>query len=259
MTFDSVGFAYGHATTPIFRDLSFGVPPGRFLSVVGPSGCGKSTLLRIAAGLLNATSGRVIIEGQTVTSPTPSVGFVFQSDTLLPWRTAVRNIQFGIEHRLPRKAARRRSLELLSLVGLEGFEERYPGQLSGGMKQRVNLARALATDPEVLLMDEPFAALDAQTREEQQQHLLNVWHRNRINVIFVTHDIEEAIFLSDHVIVLDLPPHGIRGQVDIDLPRPRSISVRQSDEFGRKMDAIRKMIARGDRTETTENSSENQL
>jgi NitT/TauT family transport system ATP-binding protein len=225
------------------RNISLNVERGEFISVVGPSGCGKTTFLRIVAGLEHATSGDVQIDGRSVKEPGSDRGFVFQSDSLLPWRTVFANTIIG------REVAgaigpddRRRIMELLKLVGLEGFENYHPRQLSGGMRQRVNLARALAIDPDILLMDEPFAALDAQTREIMQTELLRIWQRGGKTVLFVTHQIDEAVFLSDRVLVFARRPGRLQEEVKIALPRPRDLAIKRTPEFVAVVDHIWRLI-----------------
>src|SRR3954447_7353397 len=209
------------------QDVNLDVERGEFISVVGPSGCGKTTFLRIVAGLEPATSGQVLLDGRAVHGPGGDRGFVFQNDSLLPWRTVFANAIIGREvaGRVG-PAERRRTLELLKLVGLEGFENYHPRQLSGGMRQRVNLARALAINPDVLLMDEPFSALDAQTREIMQTELLRIWESGRKTVLFVTHQIDEAVYLSDFIVVLARRPGRVQKVVTIDLPRPRPLGMK---------------------------------
>ena len=225
------------------RAIDLAVAPGELVSLVGPSGCGKTTFLRIVAGLEPATSGRVLIDGKPVTKPGRDRGFVFQSDNLLPWRTVLANAMIGPEIAgRAGPAERRRTLDLLKLVGLEGFESYHPRQLSGGMRQRVNLARALAIDPDILLMDEPFSALDAQTREIMQTELMRIWEQGRKTVLFVTHQIDEAVFLSDRVVVLARRPGRIQEIVDIDLPRPRALSIKRTPDFVAYVDHIWRLI-----------------
>jgi NitT/TauT family transport system ATP-binding protein len=208
------------------------VEEGEFLSIVGPSGCGKSTFLNVLLGLLKPDSGEVLMHGKRISGPGSDRAMVFQEFGLLPWRTVQNNIELGLElKRAP--AAKRRAIaeRLVALVGLAGFEHHYPHELSGGMKQRVGLARALATDPGVLLMDEPFAALDAQTRDLMQVELLRIWREARKTVLFVTHQIEEAIYLSDRVMVMSKRPGRAKKYFDVELPRPRTYEMRVTPQF----------------------------
>lgn len=216
------------------KGINLEVKSGEFLALVGPSGCGKSTLLDILAGLAHQSSGDVFIDGRKVTGPALDRGIVLQGYALFPWRTVRQNVEFGLEIKKVAKGERKDiSSHFIKLVGLEGFEDRFPHELSGGMKQRVAIARALAYDPEVLLMDEPFAAVDAQTRETLQDELLRIWDETKKTIVFVTHSIEEAAFLADRVAVLTTNPGTIREIVKIDLPRPRHNSdIRSSAEFG---------------------------
>jgi NitT/TauT family transport system ATP-binding protein len=221
------------------RNIDLQVSRGQFISLVGPSGCGKTTLLRIVAGLEAATTGEVRLDGHVVTRPGSDRGFVFQNDSLLPWRTVLANALIGPEVNTGIDAhTRRRTFELLKLVGLEGFEHYYPRQLSGGMRQRVNLARALAVDPELLLMDEPFSALDSQTREIMQTELLRIWEQGRKTVLFVTHQIDEAVFLSDEIVVLARRPGRVQELVSVDLPRPRKLALKRTPDFVAYVDHI---------------------
>jgi NitT/TauT family transport system ATP-binding protein len=225
------------------RDINLAVERGGFASVVGPSGCGKTTFLRIVAGLEPASGGEVLLDGRRLSGPGGDRGFVFQTDSLLPWRTVLNNALIGPEVAGRAGAAeRQRTLALLKLVGLEGFENYYPRQLSGGMRQRVNLARALAIDPEILLMDEPFSSLDAQTREIMQTELLRIWEQGRKTVLFVTHQIDEAVFLSDRVLVFARRPGRLQESVEIKLPRPRELAIKRSPEFVRYVDHIWRLI-----------------
>lgn len=205
------------------KDFSLSINTGEFIAIVGPSGCGKSTLLDIISGLSKANSGNIIIDGKTVAGPALDRGFVMQGYALFPWRTIRKNVEFGLElKKIPKKERGHISQKYLELVGLKGFEERYPHELSGGMRQRVAIARSLAYEPEVLLMDEPFAAVDAQTREILQDELLKIWEKTNKTIIFVTHSIEEAVLLADRVVVLTKNPGRIKKIVEIDLPRPRT-------------------------------------
>jgi NitT/TauT family transport system ATP-binding protein len=213
----------------VFDNISFEVQPSEFISLVGPSGCGKTTFLRILDGLIPRDEGEILLDGKTVIKPGPDKGFVFQDSSLLLWRTVIDNVILGLELQgFDKKEARKKATQYIALVGLAGFEQHYPHELSGGMQQRVNLARALIVDPEILLMDEPFASLDAQTREIMQAELLKMWRQTRKTVIFVTHQIEEAIYLSDRVVVFSARPAKIREIVKVNLSRPRSLSIKRS-------------------------------
>jgi NitT/TauT family transport system ATP-binding protein len=237
------GMSKSFGALEALRDISFDVAAGQFIAVVGPSGCGKTTFLRIVAGLETASAGEVRIDGRAVHGPGGDRGFVFQQDSLLPWRTIFANAAIGPEiagsNGEPEK---RRTLDLLKLVGLGGFENYFPRQLSGGMRQRVNLARALAIDPDILLMDEPFSALDAQSREIMQTELLRIWEQGRKTVLFVTHQIDEAVFLADRVLVFARRPGRIHEAVEIDLPRPRALGVKRTPEFVAYVDHIWRLI-----------------
>jgi NitT/TauT family transport system ATP-binding protein len=212
--------------------LNLEIANGEFVSIVGPSGCGKSTFLNMLLGLLRPDSGQLQMDGRTITGPGQERAMVFQEFGLLPWRTVTANVELGLELKgIASEKRTERAMELIKLVGLEGFERHYPHELSGGMKQRVGLARALATEPEVLLMDEPFAALDAQTRDLMQMELLQIWERTRKTVLFVTHSIEEAAYLSDRVIVMTARPGRAKQIVNIALPRPRDYEMRLTPEF----------------------------
>ncbi len=219
-------------------DLKIG--RGEFVSIVGPSGCGKSTLLSLVAGLLETTIGEVRISGSRVDGPYTDLGFAFQSDLLLDWRTVLRNVLLQCDMRgIDNKAHEPRARELLRSVGLEGFEDKRPFELSGGMRQRVALCRALLLDPPMLMMDEPFGALDALTREQMQVDLLAMWQETKKTVLFVTHSISEAVFLSDRIIVMTPRPGKVREIIDIDISRPRDLNVRDTGEFGAIVHRIR--------------------
>jgi NitT/TauT family transport system ATP-binding protein len=227
--------------------ISLAQRQGEFLSILGPSGCGKSTLMMIAAGLLAASNGLVVVRGQRVVAPRTDIGIIFQSPVLLEWRTALGNIMLQAEaRRLDRKAAERRARELLAAVGLAGFEGKYPDELSGGMRQRVSLCRALIHNPPQLLMDEPFGALDALTRDQLVLDLQRLWNETRMTVLFITHSVAEAVFLSDRVIVMTPRPGRIDRVIDIDLPRPRTLAMRESPEFnGYNRQILDLLLARG--------------
>ena len=220
--------------------VSFDVSDGEFVCIVGPSGCGKTTLFRIIAGLERATSGDVFLSESRVDGPTPDMGIVFQEYHLFPWRTVRGNVAFGLQKSGVSGDERRQRVDrLIGLVGLEGFGDSYPKALSGGMKQRVAIARALAVDPKLLLMDEPFGAVDAQTREMLQTELLEIWEATGKTVLFVTHDVEEAIKLADRIVVMAKDPGRVREIVEIDLPRPRT---RSDAAFGRHYEDVLDLI-----------------
>ncbi|MDR1978494.1 MAG: ABC transporter ATP-binding protein [Synergistaceae bacterium] len=205
------------------ENFTLSVDDGAFVAIVGPSGCGKSTLLDILAGLSSPQHGDIRIDGKLVTGPALDRGFIMQGYALFPWRTVLDNVGYGLEvKRVPKKQRREICKKYIDLVGLNGFEERYPSELSGGMRQRVAIARSLAYDPTVLLMDEPFAAVDAQTRETLQDELLSIWEKTGKTIVFITHSIEEAVLLADQVVVMTARPGRIKKIVDIDLPRPRT-------------------------------------
>jgi NitT/TauT family transport system ATP-binding protein len=225
------------------RDISLQVEEGEFVSIVGASGCGKTTFLRILDGLLDKSSGDIALDGKDVMRPGPDRGFVFQSDSLFPWRTVIDNVIFGLEIQgKPKKESVERAMEYIKLVGLNGFERNFPHELSGGMRQRANLARALTVNPELLLMDEPFAALDAQTREIMQQELLRIWNQDRKTVIFITHQIDEAIYLADRVFVFTVRPGRVKTIIPIPFPRPRHLDIKRTPEFIGYVDQVWKLI-----------------
>lgn len=227
----------------VFDGISLDVHPSEFVCLVGPSGCGKTTLLRILNGLIPYDSGEIFLDGNSVIKPGVDKGFVFQDSSLLPWRTVTDNIILGLEIQgADKKVARERAQKFIDLVGLKGFETHYPYELSGGMQQRVNLARALIVDPEILLMDEPFASLDAQTREIMQAELLKMWVQAKKTVIFVTHQIEEAIYLADRVVVFSARPTKVREIVKIQISRPRPLSVKRTKDFLDYTDQIWEII-----------------
>ncbi len=237
------GLSKRFAALDALRNITFDVAAGEFIAIVGPWGWGKTTFLRIVAGLAAAGAGAVRIDGRVVRHPGGDRGFVFQQDSLLPWRTVFANALIGPEIAgSTGETEKRRTLDLLKLVGLGGFESYFPRQLSGGMRQRVNLARALAIDPEILLMDEPFSALDAQSREIMQTELLRIWEQGRKTVLFVTHQIDEAVFLADRVLVFARRPGRVQDRVAIDLPRPRTLAIKRTPEFVAYVDHIWKLI-----------------
>jgi NitT/TauT family transport system ATP-binding protein len=223
--------------------LTLAVPSGQFIAVLGPSGCGKSTLLNVIAGFVAPIKGAVLLDGRAITRPGAERGVVFQQPTLFPWKTVRENVALG-----PRMAGLRASevdritQRFVELVGLAPFADQYPDALSGGMQQRVGIARTLANNPSVLLMDEPFGALDAQTRELMQEHLLQIWEQNRTTLLFVTHDIEEAVFLADRVILMSARPGRIIADISIDLDRPRAAAIMDSDDFLRLKKQCREFI-----------------
>ena len=222
------------------KPLSFSIQAGEFVSVVGPSGCGKSTLLKMVAGLLPITSGTLTLDGQPINGPQKDVGIVFQSAVLLAWRTVFENIMLQAEMRhMPKEEATAKAMQLIEMAGLKGFEGKYPRQLSGGMQQRASICRALLHDPPLLLMDEPFGALDAMTREKMNLELQRIWMESKKTVLLITHSIPEAIFLSDRVIVMSERPGTIAAIYDIDLPRPRNLDVMGSPEFASYAKRIR--------------------
>ncbi len=223
------------------QDAAFEIVEGQFVTVVGPSGCGKTTVLKILAGILSPTSGEVTLSGRPIRGPSREVGVVFQAPVLLPWRNVLSNVLVPIEiQKRDRAVYGQHAMQYLDLVGLAGFENKYPKELSGGMQQRVGIARALVHDPALLLMDEPFGALDAMTREHMNLELLRIWHESRKTVLLVTHSIPEAIFLADRVIVMTPRPGRISEILDIDLPRPRTLEMMNSPQFGRYVISIRR-------------------
>lgn len=223
--------------------LSFDVAEGEFVAVVGPSGCGKSTLLHILAGVFPATEGEALLHGQPVRGPRRDIGVVFQDAVLLPWRRVIDNVLLpAVVHRLPLSPARARAAQLLQLVQLEGCASKYPRELSGGMQQRVAIARGLLHDPAILLMDEPFGALDAMTREQMNLDLLDIWQAARKTILLITHSISEAVFLADRVLVMSARPGRIIDEVSIGLPRPRSLDLMATPEFGALTRRIRAQL-----------------
>ena len=231
------------ASRVALRPTSLDIAAGDFVSIVGPSGCGKTTLMKIVAGLLPASAGEVRIDGVPVHEPPDGIGIVFQTPTLLKWRTVLDNILLPADAgRRPRKQYEPIARDLIRLVGLEGFADHYPRELSGGMQQRVAISRALLLEPKLLLMDEPFGALDAMTREEMNLELQRIWLEQPKTVLFITHSIDEAVFLSDRVVVMTLRPGGVRDVLDVELDRPRALHVRAHPRFVEYVGRIRDLI-----------------
>jgi NitT/TauT family transport system ATP-binding protein len=222
-----------HSLFTAVRGVDLTVRPGEFLAIVGPSGCGKTTFLNAVDGLIPISAGTLTLDGQAITKPGADRAMVFQQPGLLPWRTVLGNVIFGVEAQrsMSKQEAISRAKEEIELVGLSGFEDAYPLELSGGMQQRVNLARALLTDPQMLLLDEPFAALDAQTREMMQLELLKIWSKTKKTALFITHDIKEAIYLADRVIVFTRRPGRVKTVVEIELSRPRDLRIKRDPQF----------------------------
>ena len=228
----NITFGHGAKAFEAVQDVSITVQPGEFLCLLGPSGCGKSTLLGALAGHLKPSKGSIRLDGETIDGPHPDRGLVFQQHTLFPWKKVLQNVAFGLKMKGVSRAEREdRAREILELVGLKGFENHYPSQLSGGMKQRVEIARVLINHPRVMLMDEPFGALDAQTRLMMQELLLEVWARIKTTIVFITHDIEEALFLADRILVMSPRPGRIVEELLIDFERPRTAELTASSQF----------------------------
>jgi NitT/TauT family transport system ATP-binding protein len=239
--------SYGSGPDAIvaLTDIDFAVADGEFMSIVGPSGCGKSTLLKILAGLI-PSEGEALLNGTPIDGPRQDIGMVFQSPVLFPWRSVLANVLLPVDvQRLGRERMTQRALDLIALVGLNGFEKRYPWELSGGMQQRVALVRALIHDPALLLMDEPFGALDALTRESMNVELQRIWLERRKTVLFVTHSTSEAVFLADRVLVMTARPGRIGDMLEIDLPRPRTLDVMTTEAFGAYVRRIRGALNAG--------------
>lgn len=228
----AVRFGSEHAQVSALEGLSFDVKAGEFLCLLGTSGCGKSTILNVLAGFVAPTSGEVLLDGLPIAGPGPDRAMVFQRHALFPWKTVAGNVEFGLRMLGRSQNERRnRAAELIRLVGLSGFEKRYPAELSGGMEQRVGLARTLAVDPIVLLMDEPFGSLDAQTRIMMQELLLEIWDEADKTVVFVTHDVDEAVLLADRILVLTARPGSVKAEIPVNLPRPRAYDMAMRPEF----------------------------
>lgn len=230
-------------TIEAIQDISFKVKYGEFVSLLGPSGCGKSTLLMMVGGILSTTEGHIKVDGILVTGSRRDTGVVFQSPVLLPWRTVMRNVLFPIEMlKLRAKDYQKRASDLLEMAGLKDFKDKLPRELSGGMKQRVSICRALIHNPNLLLMDEPFSALDAITRDEMNLELMRIWEQYKKTVLFVTHSIREAVFLSDRVLVMTQRPATITDELTIELPRPRVLELQEGPEFNQYCAILRKTI-----------------
>lgn len=243
ITFEGVAKTYKTADGPVesLKPLSFDIRSGEFLAIVGPSGCGKSTLLKMVAGLLPASSGVIRLSGQVINGPADGIGIVFQSPVLLAWRSVFDNVMLQIEMRkLPRDKYRARAQQLLEMVGLKGFERKYPWQLSGGMQQRAAICRALVHDPSILLMDEPFGALDAMTRERMNLELQRIWLETKKTVLLITHSIPEAVFLADRVLVMSERPGKIAALYDIPMERPRGLDIMGDPRFVELSQRIRR-------------------
>lgn len=234
--------------------ISFDISRGEFVSIVGPSGCGKSTLLKILAGLMEQTDGSITIGDKVISGPSTDVGIAFQAPTLLPWRTVIKNIMLPLTvNGVDDKYSKNKAQELIELVGLKEFSDRFPHELSGGMQQRVAIARALVTKPKVLLMDEPFGALDEFTRETMNEELLRIWERDTKTIVFITHSIEEAVFMSDRVVVMSARPGIVSEIIDINLERPRKSEMRQDNQMFELIKTIRRVLY-----PTLENVNENE-
>jgi NitT/TauT family transport system ATP-binding protein len=243
---DRVGVTYASKGRPgllAVDDVSLEVRDNEFITIVGPSGCGKSTLLRLVAGLQMPSAGQVTVSGKRVVQPGGDIGMVFQKATLLDWRTAIENVLLPVEFlKLDYANYRARASSLLELLGLRDFKDHYPRALSGGMQQRVGIGRALISDPRILLMDEPFGALDALTREELSLELLRIWEERRKTVLFVTHSIPEAVLLANRVVVMTARPGRVAGVIEVPLPRPRTLAMEFSEEFRTASEAIRALV-----------------
>jgi NitT/TauT family transport system ATP-binding protein len=236
-------FESGNTSVQALERVSLNVQSGEFVSLIGPSGCGKSSLLGILAGFVKPSSGKATLNGVRIEKPGPERGVVFQQYSLLPWLSVRQNVEFGLRmSHTPKSERERVARGLLSLAGLSAFENHYPDQLSGGMKQRIGIVRALATNPRVLLMDEPFGALDTQTRSVMQEILTDMWQKFRISVFFITHDIEESIFLSDRVYVMTARPGRIKAEIKVPLPRPRTAAMTSSPEFIELVQLLKRLI-----------------
>src|SRR5271165_2528539 len=252
----NISFGAGATTTDVLQNIYLDVVPGEFLAILGPSGCGKSTLLGAIAGFTRLTRGEIFVDAKPVQKPDADRGIVFQDNNLFPWKTVISNVEFGMKMRGVIKAERRQiAKEILARIGLSEFLWHYPFELSGGMQQRVNLARVLVNRPEVLLMDEPFGALDAQTRLQMQEMLLGLWGEYRMTVVFVTHDVDEAIFLSDRVLIMSRRPGRITAEIPVSLGRPRTLELSTSPDFQRvKRECLEYVRPRNSRSATAQST-----
>ncbi|TKI07204.1 ABC transporter ATP-binding protein [Martelella alba] len=242
---DNIGVVFGSGETEVeaVRDVTIKVRPGEFVSLIGPSGCGKSSLLNMLAGFTRPTRGTVRVDNVNIKKPGPDRGVVFQQYSLFPWMSVRKNVEFGLKMSgvaAPQREAQARTL--LGLAGLLAFENHYPDQLSGGMKQRIGIVRALATSPQVLLMDEPFGALDTQTRTVMQEILTNIWQKFRLSVLFITHDIDESVFLSDKIYVMTARPGRIKAELTVPLPRPRTAEMTRTPVFTDLVNELKTLI-----------------
>lgn len=253
LSVQNVSHRFGSAETGVLAisDISIDVAPGRFVSIIGQSGCGKSTLFNILAGLLTPSQGRILFDGDDITGRAGLVSYMLQKDLLLPWRTVIDNVIYGMEIQgVPKAEARRRALPFMERYGLGNFANHYPATLSGGMRQRTALLRTLLCNKELIMLDEPFAALDAQTRLKMQAWLLRLWRDFSLTVLFITHDVDEAIFLSDEIIVLSPRPGRIRETMQVDLPRPRSREIVTAPRFAALKARCLEILFEGEETET---------
>ncbi|HRN28167.1 MAG TPA: ABC transporter ATP-binding protein [Terrimesophilobacter sp.] len=243
LEFDNVSLEFPATGELVLRDVSLTINDGEFVAIVGPSGSGKTTFLRLAHGLLHPTAGQIRMSGERVIKPNRERAFVFQADSLLPWRSILDNVAYPAEIAGKKRSVAREMAEpFVELVGLAAYKSSYPAQLSGGMRQRVNLARALSANPRILLMDEPFGALDAQTREVMQDELLRIWQAQRKTVLFVTHQLDEAVFLADRVIVLGAHPGFIKKDITIEIDRPRALEAKRTAKFNKYVEEIWELI-----------------
>ncbi|CAM3119084.1 ABC transporter ATP-binding protein [Vibrio mytili] len=260
VSFKNIGHTYqsDKQSVTVLNDVNFNVNKHEFVAIVGPSGCGKSTLLRLLSGLISPTEGEISVFGQPVTEPREDIGIVFQKPTLLPWKNILDNVLFPLQHKFNyvSQKEKKHAEELLNTVGLSGFETSMPNQLSGGMQQRVGIARALLLNPDILIMDEPFSALDALTREEMGFELQKIWMEKPKTVLFITHSISEAVLLADKVLVMGPRPSTVLEEIHIDLPRPRDIHTLQDLTFGSYTNKIREYFYRSERQNCAESQDE---